>query len=166
MHLKSVMNLSKVCAAALMLSNCSIANSNDQVDLYRADTVSVLESEDALLEVGLRNIATGKKHGLWYYYDRSNLVRIESFREGVETGPMVGFATGNDGKTGVLSLSYIVNGEFNGPSVYLHADSTINMYDYYVKGHSVNSFYSNGEGVAEVEFGDSTFKIEPFPVKR
>jgi len=172
MRLKTVMRLGKVCIVMFALSGCKVPDSNSQADnkeqtnLYRKDTVPVIGSEDALLEVGLRNIATGKKHGLWYNYEGNKLVRIESFQEGIETGPMVEFATGDDGKTSVLALAYIQDGKFAGPSIHLNADSMINFYDYYANGRSVNSMLIDGEGKVEVKLRDSTYKVGSIPIKK
>ena len=171
MQLKTIEPLFRLCVMAFVLSGCKVPDSNNQPDtkewtkLYHRDTVPVIESEEALLEVGLRNLATGKKHGLWYFYEGSNLVRIESFQEGIKTGPMVEFATGDDGKTSVLALAYIQDGEFTGPSIYLKADSMINFYDYYANGRSVNSMLIDGEGNVEVKLGDSTYQVGSIPIK-
>lgn len=170
MQLKTVRLLGKVCLLVGMLSCCKVPNtdrpSDAQVNLYRTDTVPASEGEGGLLEVGLRNVATGKKQGLWYYYRDGNLVRTESFQEGVENGPLVQFATGDDGKTSIVAFVYVVNGEFEGPAIRVNADSTLNLYDYYVKNHSVKSLFIDGEGYVEVELGDSAYQVGRIPLKK
>lgn len=171
MQLKIIENLGKFFVVVFIFTYCQVPDSNrladekNRVYLYQADTIPVIESEDALMEVGLRNLATGKKHGLWYYYEGIKLVRIESFQEGIETGPMVEFATGDDGKTSVLALAYIQDGKFTGPSIHLNADSMINFYDYYANGRSVKSMLIDGEGNVEVKLGDSTSQVGSIPMK-
>lgn len=168
MQLKIIKHLGNIFLLVWIIFGCKASkpdsNPETQTNLYRADTVPISRSEDGLLEVGVRNVTTGKKHGLWYYYEGSKLVRIESFQEGIETGPMVEFATGDDGKTSVLTLAYIQNGEFTGPSIHMNADSMINFYDYYANGRSVNSMLIDGEGNVEVKLGDSTYQIGRIPL--
>lgn len=169
MQLKTIEPLFRLCVIAFVFSGCKVPDSNNQPDtkdwtkLYHRDTVTVIESEEALLEVGLRNLATGKKHGLWYYYEGNKLVRIESFHEGVKNGPLVQFATGDDGKTSIVAFAYRVKGEFEGPAIRVKADSTLNLYDYNVKSHSVNSLFIDGEGNVEVKLGDSTYQVGSIP---
>lgn len=152
----------------LGISSCSFPEKNhirrveygDSEILYKLDTIVEVDGKKGLIGVGLIGLSDGEKHGMWSYYSKGKLIRIESFKNDIKDGPYIVFTENNFGDSEVQAMAYKSNGVFNGPALYLKSNGIINFYDYYRGNKSISSITIDSSGTPRVKIRDSliTFK--------
>lgn len=104
--------------------------------LYAFDTVNYRNIQGQFSEYGLLNLKDSVRTGIWYKSLDGDLIELSTYQNGVKNGPIVGYATGKKG-TRIVYIGNLVDGRFDGPTVRVFADSSLNIYRYYENGSSV-----------------------------
>lgn len=118
--------------------------------------------KDAVYGIGLKNAVTKEKQGLWHFFQNNELIKMVSYKDGEKYGPLVGFNS-FEGVSSITTFSFLIDGEFEGPSIRMRGDSIINYYHYYNKGNVVKSIFIGGNGDIEYSVNDSTSIIGKIP---